>query len=81
MTSGHLLLLDLVIYDMPRRELGYYILYRYLVLDHQNHEMIYKVADFVYCLPPVLLGRGNDNLRRLLPDLLENLVDSLFKEV
>ena len=80
-TSGHLLLLDLLVNDMAGGQLLADVLQGDAQLQHQHHDMVGQVADLVDGLGLVLGLAGDDDLGGLLAHLLQNLVQALLEEV
>ena len=66
---------------MPRGHLALHVIQADARLDHQHHDVIHQVADLVDRVRAVAILRGDDDLRRLLADLLEDLVQALFKQI
>ena len=77
----HILLLHLMIHHMPLRQLFRHILYTDACVCHQNHRMIAKICQLVNCLCLVLLRCCDDNLRTLLADFFEDLVQTFIKQI
>ena len=50
-------------------------------LDHQHHDVIRQIGNFIDRLGLVFLPAADDDLGAFLADLFENFVQPLFKEV
>src|SRR5699024_9817738 len=69
--SGHFLLLHLVVYDVPSRQLAAHVVGRDAHVRHQHQRVIGKVRQLIHSLGPVVGLAGDDDLRALLAHLLE----------
>ena len=79
--SGHFLLLDLVVDDVSPGQLGLDLAGGYAQLRHQHQGVVGQIRKLVNSLALVPGVGGDDDLGALLADLLEYLVQPLFKEI
>ena len=70
---NHFFLFDLVVNDMTRSKLLLYVLQTNPRLDHQYHNMIAKVGNFIDSLGLILGLSRDDDLGTLFAHLFQNL--------